>query len=71
MIVRERRADAQDISIDELVRDTLRVTGRRTKREAVEQSPRTLSRLSKQSEIRRLRGKLNRQGDIDTMRNDR
>jgi Arc/MetJ family transcription regulator len=56
---------------DKLMRDTLRVTGLRTKREAVEQALRTLLRLSKQTEIRRHRGKLIWQGDLDAMRTDR
>jgi Arc/MetJ family transcription regulator len=56
---------------DKLMRDALRATGLKTKREAVEQGLRTLLRLSRQSEIRRLRGKLNWQGDLNEMRSDR
>ncbi len=56
---------------DKLMRDTLRATGLRTKREAVEQGLQTLLRLNKQAKIRRYRGKLNWQGDLDAMRNDR
>ena len=57
--------------IDEkLMRDALRATGLKTKREAVELGLRTLLRLSKQGEIRRLRGKLNWKGDLDAMRSD-
>ena len=56
---------------DQLMQDTLRATGLKTKREVVEQGLRTLLRLSKQSEIRRLRGKLRWQGDLDAMRRDR
>jgi len=56
---------------DKLMRDTLRATGLRTKREAVELGLRTLLRLKQQSEIRQLRGKLNWQGDLDAMRRDR
>ncbi len=56
---------------DRLMRETLRATGLKTKREAVEQGLRTLVRLSKQAEIRRLRGKLDWQGDLDAMRIDR
>jgi hypothetical protein len=47
------------------------VSGLKTKREAVEQGLRTLLRLSKQAEIRSLRGKLNWQGDLNAMRSDR
>ena len=56
---------------DRLMRDTLRVTGIKTKREAVEQGLRMLLRLSHQGEIRRLRGKLRWHGDLDGMRSDR
>ncbi len=56
---------------DRLMRDALRATGLKTKREAVEQGLRTLLRLSRQAEIRRLRGKLDWQGDLNAMRNDR
>jgi Arc/MetJ family transcription regulator len=55
---------------DRLMRDTLRATGLKTKREAVEQGLRTLLRLSRQAEIRRFRGKLDWQGDLDAMRSD-
>ena len=53
---------------DKLMRDTLRTTGLKTKREAVELGLRTLLRLRRQGEIRRLRGKLDWQGDLDAMR---
>ena len=56
---------------DQLMRETLRATGLKTKREVVEQGLQTLLRLQKQSEIRRLRGKLTWQGDLAAMRSDR
>ena len=56
---------------DKLMRDALRATGLRTKREAVEEGLRTLLRLKRQSEIRRFRGKLNWKGDLNAMRTDR
>ncbi len=56
---------------DKLMRDTLRATGLRTKREAVELGLITLLRLKKQGEIRRYRGKLNWNSDLDAMRRDR
>jgi len=56
---------------DKLMRDTLRATGLKTKRDAVDQALRTLLRLSRQGEIRRLRGKLDWQGDLNAMRSDR
>jgi Arc/MetJ family transcription regulator len=56
---------------DKLMRDTLRATGLKTKREAVELGLSTLLQLSRQGELRRLRGKLKWQGDLNTMRIDR
>jgi len=56
---------------DKLMREALRATGLKTKRAAVESGLRTLLRLSKQSQIRRLRGKLSWQGDLNAMRSDR
>lgn len=58
-----------NIVIDgELLDEALRATGLKTKREAVELGLRTLLRLHQQAEIRRFRGKLNRQGGLDPMR---
>jgi Arc/MetJ family transcription regulator len=60
-----------NIVIDErLMNETLRLTGLKTKREAVELGLRTIVRLRKQQEIRRFRGKLPWQGDLDAMRTD-
>jgi Arc/MetJ family transcription regulator len=56
---------------DKLMRDTLRATGLKTKREAVELGLRTLLLLKRQGEIRRMRGKLDWQGDLNAMRSDR
>lgn len=56
---------------DKLMKDTLRVTGLRTKREAVELGLRTLLRLRKQQEIRKYRGKLSWEGDLDATRTDK
>jgi Arc/MetJ family transcription regulator len=55
---------------DQLMSDALRLTGARTKREAVEMGLRTLLRLRRQEEIRRFRGKLQWEGDLDAMRTD-
>jgi Arc/MetJ family transcription regulator len=55
---------------DKLMKETLRLTGLRTKREAVELGLRTIVRLRKQEEIRRFRGKLKWRGDLDAMRTD-
>lgn len=55
---------------DKLMKDTLRVTGLKTKREAVELGLRTVLRLRQQEQIRRFRGKLNWQGNLNAMRTD-
>jgi Arc/MetJ family transcription regulator len=56
---------------DKLMKDALRASGAKTKREAVELGLRTLLRLSNQAEIRQLRGKLDWRGDLEAMRKDR
>jgi len=56
---------------DKLMKQTLKLTGLRTKREAVELGLRTLVRLRQQEQIKRFRGKLNWQGDLDSMRVDK
>lgn len=53
---------------DQLMRESLRATGLKTKREAVELGLQTLVRLQKQAGIRSLRGKLEWTGDLDAMR---
>jgi Arc/MetJ family transcription regulator len=56
---------------DKLMRDALRASGLKTKREAVEEGLRTLLRLKRQEEIRKFRGKLAWKGDLGAMRTDR
>jgi len=61
-----------NIVIDEkLMQETLRLTGLKTKREAVELGLRTIVRLRKQDQIRGFRGKLKWNGDLDSMRSDK
>lgn len=55
---------------DRLMKESLRATGLKTKREVVEEGLRTLVRLRKQAEVRQLRGKLNWRGDLTAMRSD-
>jgi Arc/MetJ family transcription regulator len=55
---------------DKLMRDTLRATGLKTKREAVELGLRTLLRLRQQEAVRSFRGKLGWTGDLEAMRRD-
>jgi Arc/MetJ family transcription regulator len=56
---------------DKLMADTLKATGLKTKREAVELGLKTLLRLRQQSEIKKLRGKIAWEGDLDAMRRDK
>ncbi len=56
---------------DALMRAVLQVTGLKTKREAVEQGLKTLLHLAHQEEIRSFRGRLDWQGDLEAMRQDR
>ena len=56
---------------DKLMADTLRATGLRTKREVVELGLKTLLQLRGQAEIRKLRGKITWEGDLDAMRRDK
>ena len=56
---------------DNLMADALKLTGLKTKREAVELGLKTLIRLKKQENIKRFRGKLRWEGDLDDMRTDK
>ncbi len=55
---------------DELMSRVLKLTGIKTKREAVEVGLKTLLRLKTQENIRNYRGKLDWMGDLDQMRTD-
>ena len=56
---------------DKLMAATLRATGLSTKREVVELGLKTVLRLRQQAEIKKLRGKITWEGDLDAMRRDR
>jgi Arc/MetJ family transcription regulator len=56
---------------DKLMSDALRLTGAKTKKEAVEMGLRTLLRLQQQAQLRQLRGKLQWEGDLEVMRADK
>lgn len=53
---------------DKLMEDALKATGLNTKKEAVEQGLQLLIRRNKQQAVRKLRGKLQWEGDLDEMR---
>lgn len=56
---------------DQLMADAMRVTGLKTKKETVEAGLRALLRLEQQAEIRKLRGKIRWEGNLQEMRRDR
>ena len=53
---------------DQLMAEALKASGYKTKKEAVEQGLKLLVQLSKQQEIRKLRGEIKWEGDLDEMR---
>ena len=55
---------------DALMDEALKATGLKTKREAVELGLRTLVALRRQADIRRFRGRLMWEGDLEAMRTD-
>ena len=56
---------------DKLMKDALRATGAKTKKEAVELGLRTLLDLRIQEKARELRGKITWEGDLNAMRTDK
>lgn len=57
---------------DQLMRQAMRASGAKTKREAVERGLKLMVRLAKQARlIRSARGKLRWEGDLEAMRLDR
>ncbi len=56
---------------DKLMKEALRVTGAKTKREAVELGLQTLVDLRRQEQARQLRGKITWEGDLDETRTEK
>jgi Arc/MetJ family transcription regulator len=56
---------------DKLMSEALKVTGLKTKKEAVEEGLKTLVRLAQQAEIKKLRGQIQWDGDLEAMRTDK
>ncbi len=56
---------------DKLMKRAMRASGSATKRETVERALKLLVALRRQQEVRRVRGKLKWEGDLDAMRRDR
>ena len=55
---------------DALMRRVMKLTGLRTKREAVEMGLKVLLKFKSQGNIKKYRGKLDWVGDLDDMRTD-
>jgi len=55
---------------DQLMAEALRLSGARTKKQAVEEGLRLLIRAKLQEKVRRLRGSVRWTGDLDAMRRD-
>ena len=55
---------------DQLIQDALRLGGFKTKKETVEEALRLLIRLKQQEQIRKYRGNLHWEGDLERMRTD-
>ena len=53
---------------DQLMVDALKASGLKTKKDAVEQGLKLLVRRSQQQQIRKLRGRIKWEGDLDEMR---
>ncbi len=53
---------------DDLMNDAIRLTGAKTKRETVEIALKLLIEIKKQGSIKKLRGKLNWEGNLEDMR---
>lgn len=56
---------------DQLMAEALKLSGLKTKKAAVELGLKTFVRLKKQESIRRLRGQLTWEGNLDEMRSTR
>ena len=55
---------------DRLMNDALKTSGYRTKKDVIEEALKLLVRFNGQRSIRRLRGKLKWEGDLDALRSD-
>ena len=55
---------------EELIAEAMRMSGIRTKRQAVEEALRLMLRLRRQERIRHARGRIRWSGDLNRMRRD-
>ncbi len=66
----EARMRTNIVIDDQLMADALKVTGLKTKREAVELGLKTLIKLKQQQKIKAFKGKLKWEGNLEEMRRD-
>jgi len=55
---------------DELMEEAMRLSGKKTKKETVEEALKLLIAIEKQKDIRQWRGKLHWEGNLEEMRSD-
>jgi Arc/MetJ family transcription regulator len=55
---------------DRLIAEAMRLSGARSKRQAVEDSLRLMVKLKRQEQVRQAHGKLKWTGDLEAMRSD-
>jgi Arc/MetJ family transcription regulator len=55
---------------DDLINSALKLSGLKTKKDAIEEGLKLLVRHSRQAKVRKYRGKLKWYGDLDAMRMD-
>lgn len=56
---------------DDLMRSAIKLSGLKTKKDAIEEGLKLLVQLRRQEKIREFRGKLKWRGDLDKMRTDK
>jgi Arc/MetJ family transcription regulator len=56
---------------DDLMAEAMQASGKRTKKETVEEALELFVRMRAQQKLRSLRGKIEWEGDLDAMRRDR
>ena len=56
---------------DDLMKSALKVSGLRTRKDAIEEGLKLLVQVNRQKEIKRFRGKLKWSGNLDEMRLDK
>jgi len=56
---------------DDLMKSAIRLSGLKTKKDAIEEGLKLLVQRSRQAKIREFRGKLKWHGDLDEMRRDK